>query len=370
MLQSPFPLERRCPRRWSLAAACGLLSLAVLAAGVTLRAAAAPAPEPKDEPKKEQPKPDQPKAEQPKPDAPAPDLPEFPPVPNLDELLKSSPGLDPEIVKNYQKQMEMMREQMKKARELQGRAGGFGGSFPFNPAFPGGQPQDGRLGAVVEKPSDTLVEQLELPKDQGLIIRDVTPDSAAAKAGLKPHDILLELNGKPVPSDPEDFRKALDDIKPDKPVDAVVLRKGKKETVKGLSLPEAKAAAPALPGFNPGGFPALPPNFPNVPPAPPLFVPPGNAFNPAGGFGNGVITTTFRTDDHFTTRHQEGSLIITLTGKVADGKAKVGQISVQDGGESNTYESLDKVPEKYRDKVKNLVEMSEKGSVKVDVKGP
>ena len=45
MLHSPIPLERRCPRRWSLAAACGLLSVAVLAGGFTLRAAAAPAPE-------------------------------------------------------------------------------------------------------------------------------------------------------------------------------------------------------------------------------------------------------------------------------------------------------------------------------------
>jgi len=198
----------------------------------------------------------------------------------------------------------------------------------------------------------------------------VTPDSAAAKAGLKPHDILLELDGKPVPSSPDEFRKALDAIKADKPVDAVVMRKGKKETVKGLSLPEAKAAAPALPGFNPGGFVA-PPNFPNLPQAPPLLAPPGNVFIPPGaGAANAVITTTFRTDDHFTTRHQEGSLIITLTGKVEDGKAKVGQISVQDGGESNTYEGMDKVPEKYRDKVKNLVEMSEKGSVKVEIKAP
>ena len=46
------------------------------------------------------------------------------------------------------------------------------------------------------------------------------------------------------------------------------------------------------------------------------------------------------------------------------------QIGVQDGGESNTYPSVDKAPEKYRDKIKSLIEMSEKGSVKVDVKAP
>src|SRR5207249_1189624 len=72
MLQSALPLERRCPRRWSLAAACGLLSLAVLAAGVTLKASAAPAPEPKEAPKKDDPKAEQPKAEQPKANEPAP----------------------------------------------------------------------------------------------------------------------------------------------------------------------------------------------------------------------------------------------------------------------------------------------------------
>jgi len=80
------------------------------------------------------------------------------------------------------------------------------------------------------------------------------------------------------------------------------------------------------------------------------------------------MTSTFRTDDRFTTRHQEGSLIITVTGKVADSKAKVNEIQVQDGNESNKYETVEKVPEQYRDKVKNLIEMSEKGSVKIEIK--
>jgi hypothetical protein len=80
------------------------------------------------------------------------------------------------------------------------------------------------------------------------------------------------------------------------------------------------------------------------------------------------MTTLFRNEDRFTARHQEGTLVITLTGKVADGKAKVSEIHVQDGASGNTYESVDKVPERYRDKVKNLVEMSEKGSAKIEIK--
>jgi hypothetical protein len=80
------------------------------------------------------------------------------------------------------------------------------------------------------------------------------------------------------------------------------------------------------------------------------------------GFGpNMVMTTVLRNNDRFTTRHQEGSLIISVTGTVADGKAKVGEIHIQDGGRAEKYESVDKVPERYLDKVKNLVTMSEKG---------
>ena len=208
---------------------------------------------------------------------------------------------------------------------------GFGVGLP--PGFPGASPQDVRLGVSVEKPGDTLAEQLELPKDQGLVIRDVTAESAAAKAGLKAHDILLELDGKAVSSDPAEFRKTVEGIKADTPVDAVVLRKGRKETVKGLSLPEAKAAAPGLPGFNPAA-PVLPPGFPNLPLFPDGLpgvnvpaVPPGaGADNNAG---NGVTTTTVRTNDQFTTRHKEGGVTIIVTGKMADGKATVDEVKVR-----------------------------------------
>src|SRR5437660_287970 len=67
------------------------------------------------------------------------------------------------------------------------------------------------------------------------------PDLPAAKAGLKTHDILLELGGKAVPSEVGDFMKALNEFKTGDKVDAIVLRKGKKETVKGVTLPEVPA---------------------------------------------------------------------------------------------------------------------------------
>jgi membrane-associated protease RseP (regulator of RpoE activity) len=239
--------------------------------------------------------------------------------------------------------------------------------------------REGRLGVVVDKPSSTLAEQLDLPKGQGLVVEQVNADSAAAKAGIKSHDILLEINGKSVPNDAQELMKILADIKPDKPVDAVVLRKGKKETIKGLSLPEAKPGDDLNPlGGIPGGIRIQVPNG-NIPVLPPgggnflPVIPPNAAGGAIGRFapaGNTIMTTTFRTGERFTTRHQEGSLIITVSGSVADGKAKTSEIQVQDGNKTEKYESVDKVPEAYRDKAKNLIEMSEKGNVKIEIKEP
>src|SRR5262249_39104768 len=159
-------------------------------------------------------------------------------------------------------------------------------------------------------------------------------DSAAAKAGVKPHDILLEFAGKPVPSDVDSFRKILDDVKAKTEVDVVVLRKGKRETLKGLTLPEKTER----PDNNPFNFRPAPGVF-DPPPAQGSF---GPAFGVAFANGpNGGITTTFRNNDRFTTRHQEGSLVITVTGTVADGKTKVSEIQVQDGNESHKYDSAD-----------------------------
>jgi len=219
-----------------------------------------------------------------------------------------------------------------------------------------------RLGADVESPSGALADQLDLPKGQGVVLKHVREGSAAAKAGLKAHDILLEFDGKAVGRDLAELDKQLEKIKEDQAVSVTLLRKGKTETVKGLKLPkaEAKGKFPGLPGFD------MPlPFFPQVPLPPlpePLHLLPG--FGGLGG--NGVLTTVFRTADRFTARHQEGSLIITLTGQ--DNKAK--EIKVQDGRESNTYESVDKVPAAYRDKVKHLTEIVEKGNSRIEIPKP
>jgi hypothetical protein len=81
----------------------------------------------------------------------------------------------------------------------------------------------------------------------------------------------------------------------------------------------------------------------------------------------GVFTTLFRNDDRFTARHQEGTLVITLTGKAGKDKASITEIVVEDGGKTHTYDSVEDVPERYRGKVKNLADMSEGRNAHIEV---
>jgi hypothetical protein len=378
LLRSPGQVEKRPPRLWSLGVAAGLLSLAALVAGVGFRGDAVRADEPakgqdvkRDAPKKEPAKKEE--EEDAKKKKPAKDGDDVE-LPDIDALLKNLPaGLDPEAAKAMReamkRQMDMLRKQFPNglpgvAFQPFGAAGQRGEGGFFNQF---GQPHEGRLGVMVKEPSEALADQLDLPKGQGVVIERVEPDSAAAKAGLKANDILLQLDGKTVSNNVAEVIKMIHGLKAKTPVEAVVMRKGKKETVKGISLPEAKVAL-ERPGFPNAFAPAIP--------NPPVIG--GGGFGGAGGFGgfgafgaaagNGVMTTVFRTGDRFTARHQEGNLVISVTGTVADGKATTKTIAVQDGNQHENYESMDKVPEQYRDKAKSLVEMGEKGAAKVEIK--
>jgi hypothetical protein len=355
LLNNPTPTEPRCPWRWSFLTAGGLLGLAVLFSGVGADAAPAPGAKapPKKEPAKAAPKKEAPKEEEPgkadKDDN----------VPDLNEVLKHlGDGLDAKQMEQLRKEIESRRGEIEKAlrqvRELQGQLPGMPEGFAFQ--FRG---HTGRLGVRIAPPSPTLADQLGLPKGQGIVVEDVAADSPAAHAGLKAHDVLLKLGGKTVPSNPAAVARMVADLEADKPLEAVVVRKGKHETVKGIKLPKAGAPADGPAGFGPAGA------MPDLKALAPLgkLGTAGLALGHLGtAHGKGVVTTTLSNDGRFTTRHHEGSLAISVTGKVTDGKAHADEVVVQDGGERHTYSSVDKVPERYRDKVKNLLDMTARGA--------
>jgi C-terminal processing protease CtpA/Prc len=93
-----------------------------------------------------------------------------------------------------------------------------------------------RLGVRLAKPTETLSEQLGLGEGEGLVVQSVQPGSAADKAGLKRHDILIEFAGMPVVGDAGRFARVLQEAKADLPMEAKIVRNGRQQSVKGLIL--------------------------------------------------------------------------------------------------------------------------------------
>ncbi len=68
------------------------------------------------------------------------------------------------------------------------------------------------------------------PDAKGVLVPEVNKDSAAEKAGLKPGDVIIELNGKSVES-AKDLQGRVSALKPDTDVELTILRDGKKEAL-------------------------------------------------------------------------------------------------------------------------------------------
>ena len=61
-----------------------------------------------------------------------------------------------------------------------------------------GNAQHARLGVTIQGPTQTLAQSFGLDKPDGALAASVAPGSAAAAAGLKPGDVVTEVNGEPI----------------------------------------------------------------------------------------------------------------------------------------------------------------------------
>jgi len=88
-----------------------------------------------------------------------------------------------------------------------------------------------QLGVVIQPMTQALAESFHMDSPRGVLVSDVSHDSAAAEAGIQSGDIIIELDGKPV-VDVGSFRNHIALSKPGEKVTLTVLRDGKEKTLK------------------------------------------------------------------------------------------------------------------------------------------
>ncbi|OAG27439.1 DegQ family serine endoprotease [Thermodesulfatator autotrophicus] len=88
----------------------------------------------------------------------------------------------------------------------------------------------GWLGVVIQDLNEDLAKSFGLDKPEGALVTDVAENSPAQKAGLKPGDIIVEYNGKPVKNVAE-LRTLVALTPPGTKVKMVVFRKGERKVL-------------------------------------------------------------------------------------------------------------------------------------------
>ena len=93
-----------------------------------------------------------------------------------------------------------------------------------------GSVRRGQLGVSVQDLTPDLARAFNIPADQGAVIAQVSPRSAAARAGLREGDVVLNVNGRPV-RDGGALRNAIGLLEVGEGVRLDILRDGKPQTI-------------------------------------------------------------------------------------------------------------------------------------------
>ena len=84
----------------------------------------------------------------------------------------------------------------------------------------------GWIGVEIQEITPELAESFKLPKNQGAIIAGVMKGGPADKGGIKPGDVLMEIEGKPV-TDSSDMLNVIAQLAPGSAAKMKILREGK-----------------------------------------------------------------------------------------------------------------------------------------------
>ncbi len=105
----------------------------------------------------------------------------------------------------------------------------------------------GYIGVEAQSVSGAMSKALNLPHEGGALIASVMPNTPAERAGLKPGDVIVDVNGQEI-KNPSDLANHVADVKPDTDAKLSVIRDGKPVTiaVKVAEMPSQRALATNL----------------------------------------------------------------------------------------------------------------------------
>ena len=124
---------------------------------------------------------------------------------------------------------------------------GIGFAVPSNtirsllPQLHTGKVTRGRIGVVITAVPRENYEDLGLTSRAGALVQRVAPGGAADAGGVLPGDVIVEFNGRPVPSS-DDLPTIVTTTKPGTSVEVKVMRGGREETL-NLTVEELDLAA-------------------------------------------------------------------------------------------------------------------------------
>ncbi len=114
-----------------------------------------------------------------------------------------------------------------------------------------GEVRRGWLGVRVQTVTDDLAESFGLSEPRGALVADVTKGGPAEEAGIKPGDVIVEFDGKPVP-EMRDLPRVVANTAIGKAVDVVVLRNGEEQTI-AVTLGDLDEGEKLIAGETSGG---------------------------------------------------------------------------------------------------------------------
>lgn len=200
------------------------------------------------------------------------------------------------------------------------------------------------LGVATMPAGETLTEQLKLPKGAGLVVDFVEPDSPAAAAGIRKHDILLKLDDQ-ILLNTEQLASLVRMHKPKDKVAVTLVREGKEQKIAAELAETERLMSPRIsPNMERFALPSMDQMQPML----------DALRNRVGG---GMVRPPQPMPSSTSFADEEHGLTVTTdnNGRRLLAKDKDGKVIFD--GPINTAEEREKVPEPVRKKL-DLVERS------------